>query len=235
MPPNENIKDFEFSKRLGNIKGVLFDLDGVLIDSTEGWVLAIEDVLTSEEIPVPDRDTLLKMIAWTTKEQIQAITPDQSLEVITRLTNSVDRYFIENIKENVQLYNGAQLILNILKRVGLKIALVTNNSRVLTFEILEAFKLFDYFDEIITQDDVINPKPAPDPILEVIDRLKISKQDVFFVGDSMSDITACQAAGVRCIILERTTLESDFFKNLENREELIILKDLFQVKDLLEL
>ncbi|MHA1226314.1 MAG: HAD family hydrolase [Candidatus Hodarchaeales archaeon] len=219
----------ELENRLKKTKGVLFDLDGVLVDSTESWIIAIEEILKKEDVAIPTRTTLIRMIAKTTYEQLQELCQDKSSEEIRPLTDMVDSYFIKNIEENVKIFEGSHLILSILKKLGFKLAIVTNNNRELTKKILDLFNLQHYFDEVITLNDVVAPKPDPDPIIRGINKLRLEKEDVIFVGDSPSDLEASQAANVLFVLLER---QGVIFDSLEVTGEFFVVKDLFELKKL---
>jgi len=221
----------EFKEVIKRKKGVLFDLDGVFIDSTEAWILAIREVLKEEGYSAPSASKLKRLIAKTTEEQIQEIiSNDLSIKEIKRLAELVDDCFIKIIRTNVKLFDGSHLLLSLLKNNDLLIGVVTNNRREVTRKLLEAFNLLQYFNCIITLDDIITPKPDPTSVLRASQELGLKKEEVIFVGDSPSDLEASLAAGIPFILLKR---KNAVFESLEITGDFFVVRDLFELKSIL--
>ncbi|MDR2725284.1 MAG: HAD family hydrolase, partial [Candidatus Adiutrix sp.] len=96
---------------------------------------------------------------------------------------------------------GAIDLLNDLKKKGLSLALATNRDR--PWEALASVGLAPYFDSAVGAMEVLRPKPAPDMLRLVMERLQADPDQTIFVGDAPSDMTAAARAGVRGVgILE---------------------------------
>ncbi len=83
--------------------------------------------------------------------------------------------------------------------MGLRLAIVTSKHRRGTLRGLELCGLTSRFEEIVTPEDVVHPKPHPEPVLTALERLGVGPREALFVGDSPHDVVAGRAAGVRTV------------------------------------
>ena len=102
---------------------------------------------------------------------------------------------------DVILYPSAKKTLRALRYKGIKLALVTNKNRAGVIEQLKLFKLEHYFTAIIGNEDVVNPKPAPDGLLLAAEKLGLSIEDVMFIGDSTYDYESSKNANIHCALV----------------------------------
>ena len=76
-----------------------------------------------------------------------------------------------------------------------KLALVTNRGSS-TIRLLDHFNIRNYFDVVVTANDVLHPKPSPEPIRLALKKLKVKSSEAIYVGDAMSDSIAAKRAKV---------------------------------------
>ena len=74
--------------------------------------------------------------------------------------------------------------------------MVTNSGRKAATSVLRRNELLEFFDLVLTRDDVPAMKPSPEGILKALSRLSIPKKDSLYVGDSIYDVLAAREAGV---------------------------------------
>jgi len=89
--------------------------------------------------------------------------------------------------------------LTILKNSGFSLAAVSNRMRESLLESLKATKIFDYFDIIVSADDVSNPKPHKDHLLAALKKLKVKPTHSYMVGDTEQDVLAGKNAHVKTV------------------------------------
>lgn len=172
---------------------VLFDLDGVLVDSVEVWYKTFNKALESVGKESVSRDLFFNDIfGESTQEDISRFFPGFT-EV--ELFELYGKFFWECIGD-VKVFDGVKPVLDKLKTAGLKTALVTNSQRDIAEEILGNTGLAKYFDVVVAGDDVDSGKPDPAMINLALEKLGLDPSDALFVGDTVWDIEAGQAAGV---------------------------------------
>jgi HAD superfamily hydrolase (TIGR01549 family) len=160
------------------LKGVIFDLDGTVVDVAYDWS-RIKAELGTQGIPILTYLSGLKEPEKSRKQKI------------------LEGYEAEGAKK-AQLKRGMRRFLNLLAQYGVKKALVTNNSRE-TVEFLQ--RKFDLkFDCVISREGG-HWKPSGAPFIDALDKLGLMKEDVAVVGDSVFDIKAGREAGIEKIFL----------------------------------
>jgi HAD superfamily hydrolase (TIGR01549 family) len=107
------------------------------------------------------------------------------------------RFYSEHHASMAFLHQGMDELLAFLKRKGVKLAVFTGKGRRTAMVTLEKLAIKDFFDVIVSGNDVVHHKPHPEGILRVLDILAVDANEALMVGDSLSDVSASKAAGVR--------------------------------------
>jgi len=170
-------------------KAVLFDLDGVLVDTYEVWLHLLNDVARRLGYPEIRRDAYHE--SW-----------GQGIEV--DVGNFYPRHTVEQIREEYSLRYGDHLgHLKVmegaeaaLRGLALPKAVITNSPAALARRALSIAKLEGFFQTVVGCDEVAHSKPAPDMVLEACRRLGVRPEEALVVGDSRFDEGAARAAGV---------------------------------------
>jgi len=204
-------------KKEKRIEAVLFDLDGVLINSFESWYQAFNDMLRAYRKEEMSREEFTDK-CW---------GPDLKHNLAElNLDEEAGKYCItEQLKLTalIKLFPGVKEVLNrIREEYKLKIGLVTNTPKKNVHRILEHFHLFGYFDVIVTGDDVKNGKPDAEMVIEACEKLKTKPENVILVGDTESDFMAGKSAGCT-VIGVRSKSAGDM--HIENLHELFAVLD----------
>lgn len=171
--------------------GVLFDLDGTLIDSNYQHVAAWAEALRSARIVIPlwkihrrigmSGKSFLKELLREMPGKIKNLNLDQ----LESKHDSVFRRFIPRLSP----LPGANDLLKHLARQRIRIAIATTGGRAQTDRLLQQLQLPKNI-EIITGDDVEKAKPSPDIFVAAAERLQVAIGDCIVVGDSTWDMLA---------------------------------------------
>ncbi len=176
----------------------IFDLDGTLIDSSNVLANAINYVRSHFKLKPLPKEYIIEQINNPNSNW------SQSFYNIPYATNTHEllfkEYYAKNHDKELILFDGIGDMLKNLKVSSIKLAVATNGYRDSTIRALTHLKIKDYFDEVVTYEDVSKPKPSPDMIFEVINRLN-SKRAIF-IGDSQRDLLASKAANVEFILVD---------------------------------
>lgn len=179
---------------------VIFDLDGTLVEFKYRFKEAKMGVLKLlDEIGISlPRDVLSKSTQDIFDEIVTQAERSGILgvdEVMKQVNEVIDTYEMQ-AAQSTQLFEDTLSVLETLKKMGLKLALVTNNGRKATDFMLKRFGLEGFFDVIVTRNDGFRLKPYPDGLKWVLRRVDVSESRAIFVGDSPIDVEAGRAAGV---------------------------------------
>lgn len=184
-----------------NIRGIAFDLDGTLVDSSLGLSQAIDMALYAMELPAAGEERVITWIGNGADILIQraltwALKDNQpSLDQLMMARKLFDRFYAETVEEGSFLFPEVVTTLSALKDKGLLLGVVTNKPTPFVMPLLESFGIAEDFQVIIGGDDVKQKKPHPEALFNTMDAMKLSADELLFVGDSRNDIQAAQAAG----------------------------------------
>jgi pyrophosphatase PpaX len=212
------------------IKAVFFDLDGTLVDTFESIVISFNEALKALGAGPVDREILVESIGAPHDVTLRKIVPGASREELNEATSVFRKTRAEITDKYTKVLPGVPELLKNLKSKNIKTGVVTTTTRQMTEHILKAANLYDFFDVLITRDDVKNLKPDPEPIINAIDKLNLNKDECIMVGDHPNDIISAKTASVKVAaipnVYDKKTLEKykpDYiFKNIIDVESVIL-------------
>lgn len=177
----------------------LFDLDGTLIDSSPCHERSYLIALGEEHPELAKTFDYVLYKGKSTKETFVELGIEE-IEAVTKLTQkkqSIYREMIEN--GDVLAFPAALEFLRDLKETERRICLVTGASRRSAESSLTKLGLRQYFEGLVTGDEIEKTKPAPDLYLKCLDEYKINAVDAIVIEDSLLGVQAAQAAGLNVI------------------------------------
>ncbi len=186
---------------MSKIKGVIFDLDGTLIDTLEGYIEAFNHGIKRFGLEPISREKLATFLnrALALETILIEIFPATFQDNEARsqcLAEIVDAYF-ELQERNVSLKPGVAEVLSQLKETGVKIGIVTGRTTSGETKRLELRRLgIDQFIDCMVTAAEAPRKPAPDGIIKCAQQLGLSPAECIAVGDSQADIITGKAAGL---------------------------------------
>jgi len=192
-----------------DIKAVIFDVDGTLIDSMWIWKQVDIEFLGKRGIPLPER---LQM-------EIEGMSYSETAVYFKERFNLPES--LEEIKEewrlmaedyykwHIQLKSGAKEFLKLLYDKGLTLGIATSNSRELVDCMLANHGIRKYFSNIRTSCEVEKGKPYPDVYLKVAEDMGIDPCRCLVFEDTLSGVMAAKSAGMRVFAMaDEISLES---------------------------
>ena len=184
------------------MKAVLFDFDGTIINTND----LIREGLNSFAERYRGYRLLeeehKKMVGRPLEEQMKYINSEKW----QLMTNHFKIWYNHHHNEKTCAFPGIHRLLNTLRENGTRMAIVTNNGKASLEMGIRHLGLENYFEQIITRDDIENTKPAPDGIFETLSRMNLDIKDVIFVGDTANDILAAKNAGVLSAMVGWSTI-----------------------------
>lgn len=192
------------------IRLLIFDLDGTLIDSSQDITNAINYAITPFRAkPLTVSEIKERVGSGITKLIESIVTSEQKEEAIRRFLEYYSAHLLDNTKE----YPDVKEIL--LKLGNYKKAVVSNKREALSKRCLEGLGLLEFFDVVLGSDSVPEKKPSPMPVLEVLRRLGVSKDEAVVIGDSNYDIESAHSAGVKIIAVTYGYRPKEVLKNAD--------------------
>ena len=174
---------------------VLFDLDGTLIDSVRLILDSYHHTMAAHGLPERTDDEWLVGLGTPLRVQFGPWAADQA--TMDALVATYRDYNLGNHDLRVTAYPGVVRMVDALRARGLKTGLVTSKNRTGAERGLQVVGLASTMDVLVGADDVVNPKPHPEPVLKALDTLGVDPRQAIYVGDSTHDMHSGRAAGVR--------------------------------------
>lgn len=196
---------------MANTYGILFDLDGTLVDNEHVKATAFSRAI--EQLGGKSNPTIYEKVMGMSGPVIRNQFIVESMAQIDS-----DEYFelYKSIYENLlqtelKIRPGVVRFLSDLKSAGLKLAVVSSAYKGVVNCIIETLGLAQYMDTVITGDDVINKKPNPDCFLMALERINIPQGQIVVFEDSEAGLKAAQNAGLLSLGIRHSYNQSHDF------------------------
>lgn len=175
----------------------LFDLDGTLIDSIELILNSAKHAFTGRSGHVPDEAEWLSGVGIPLATMFRRYARDE--DDVGALIAKYREYQLEHHDRLTRCYDQVVETVDFLRAAGHPCAIVTSKTGWLAKRGLDHVGLGQHFDVIVGCDSCERHKPEPEPVLMALDRLGYEPGNAVFVGDSVHDMLAGNAAGVTTI------------------------------------
>jgi HAD superfamily hydrolase (TIGR01509 family) len=181
------------------IDAVVFDMDGVLVDTEHLWD-EVREQLTTEWGGTYTPEAQEAMMGMSSTEWSRYLHETVGLRESPATINAeVVRRMLELYETELPVVQGAPEAVRRLKAAGLRLAVASSSNRELIDAVLRRLELAASFDATVSSEEVARGKPAPDVYREAACRLGVDPSRCAAVEDSASGIGAAHAAGLRVI------------------------------------
>jgi len=211
------------------LQGVLFDMDGVLVDSESFICKAAVEMFEENGLTVKKED-FIPFVGTGENRYIGGVAEKYNfpinIEHVKARTYEIYEVFIKN---KIQALPGAKDFIEQCRKRSLKLALVTSADKVkMLINLKEIGIPTSKFDVLINGLDVERKKPFPDIYLKAAGELELKPENCLVVEDAISGVKAAKAAGMRCLALltsfnEKNLIGSDWIvQNLKSAPEEVL-------------
>ena len=180
---------------LRDISLIIYDLDGVLIDSTEAIIHSFHTSISEADINPPPDEELKKLIGYPLREIYRMILPPERKHEVEEFKEAFRRTFSEVCTQETTLLHGVKETLTELNDRGYIQCVATNKHSELAVMILRHLGVMKNFSRIIGANDVPNPKPAPDMINKLVQEYSQDTTRTVFIDDTTIGLQAGRDAG----------------------------------------
>jgi HAD superfamily hydrolase (TIGR01509 family) len=191
------------------ISAVIFDLDGTVLDNEDEYGIAFNKVLKSLGIDsgtdYPQVGSIGVHENWPILIAKYKIKTNKTIEELARATQ--DNYLDE--LDQITLKPGIEEFIKNLKASGIQTALATSNNWFIVQEDFDRLKIDHYFDYVVTAEEVLEKKPAPNIFLKAAEKLSVEPKACLVMEDAPAGVKAAHAAGMKVIGLARSDESED--------------------------
>lgn len=199
------------------IKAVIFDMDGVLIEAKDWHYEALNRALKLFGYEINRFEHLTSYDGLPTSMKLKKLTLEKGLPVQLHsfINEMKQQYTVSMIQNLCRPRFNHEYALSKLKSEGYKLAVGSNSIR-MTIEIMMNYaKLTDYFDFMLSNQDVKNPKPDPEIYLTAISKMDLKPENCLIIEDNENGIKAATASGAHLLVVK--TVDDVNYDNIKNR------------------
>jgi HAD superfamily hydrolase (TIGR01509 family) len=193
-----------------NIQAIIFDMDGVIIDSEPSHLQAELQTCKDFGIDIPTSEwegfkgrRAIEIFTFINDNYANgAHNPEELIAHKTRLVCAL-------VRNQVKAIDGSMEFIKFISKKYKKIALATSTNHIVQATVFDKFGLHPYFSAIVTGTDVKHGKPHPEPYLLAAGKLEVQPSQAIVVEDSISGIKSAKSAGCQVLAITTSHLKED--------------------------
>lgn len=208
-----------------NIKTILFDLDGTLIDTNE---LIIASFLHTLDEYFPNeykREDVIPFMGPSLRETFEQLNP----RAVDEMIDTYRAYNIAHHDNLVTEFSGVYTTVEKLAKENYQMAIVTTKKHDVALKGLQLMNLQPFFSNIVAYDDVEKTKPDPEPIYKALHFLKSKPEEAIMIGDNYHDIVAGKNAGTKTAGVAWSLKGKDFLEQYKPDYMLETMEDILSI------
>ncbi len=190
-------------------KAIIFDMDGIIIDSEPIW--KVVNIQIYGEFDIYMDDTIYEKIIGRTEEEVfrpflkeKGYSGKELEDLNLKAMKRRREVFLEYAKSKLQLFPKAKEKIIELHENGYKLAIATSSFKELLELVVDKFEIREYFDLLYSAEDVKKGKPNPEIYLKTMNKLDVKPSETIIIEDSIQGLEAAKASGAFCIAVETT-------------------------------
>lgn len=208
------------------IRAILFDCDGVLIDSFNSNLVFFQSLMTQAGHTPPTADMYKKYFAVPLRGVVEGLLAKESKEEIERVFKMGLEWRTVGYRDDLLTSpEGMEAVIKKLANIY-TLAVVTSRIRGSVFSGHTLKPVEKYFKTAVYYEDTKKHKPDPEPLLLATKKLHVKPEECIYIGDAHTDRVAADAAGMKIILYNKTKPDGDVpwtpeFKNLLHLVEIL--------------
>lgn len=183
---------------MGNIKLIIFDLDGTLVDAYAAIESSFNHVMRKLGLKPKSASLIRRAVGWGDANLLKPYLGGHNL----RRALSIYRLHHEHsLLKQSRLYPAVRPLLRKLKARGYKLAVASNRPTRFSLILLRHLRIIEFFDYVLCADKLKRGKPHPEILNKIIRKFGVKKPQVLYVGDMVIDAQAGRSSGVKTVIV----------------------------------
>ncbi len=183
-----------------DMKLIIFDLDGTLVNSLEDLADAANSALKKRGFPIHETEKFRYFVGNGIPKLIERVLPEDKRVPVTmaEVKADFDAYYHSHYADKTKPYAGINELLSALKSRGYILAVASNKADEFTKAIVNSF-FNGIFSIAAGSSEGIARKPAPDIVYKIMEEAGADKKNTILIGDSNVDVMTAKNAGIKCI------------------------------------
>jgi len=202
---------------MNNIKLVIFDLDGTLVDAYIAIIRSFNYTLKKLRLPKKDDLTIRRAVGWGDKQLLAPFIKKRDMPKAIFLYRAHHK---KALLKYSHLFANVKYVLNYLKKKGYKLAVASNRPTKFSLILIRHLGIEKYFDYCLCSDRLKHGKPNPEILRKIIMKFYLKPDEALYIGDMTIDAQAGRRARVRTVIV--TTGSSTLAEIKREKPQLII-------------
>lgn len=198
------------------IKAIVFDMDGVLVDAKDWHYEALNRALNLYGKNISREEHLSVYDGLPTKKKLEMLSERHGFDIpLHQVINDLKQmYTLDLVEVYCEPSTGHIEALSRLKEEGYRLGVASNSVRNSVETMMKRCELSEYLDVMLSNEDVKNAKPAPDIYLKAAEKLGVLPGECLVLEDNKNGIEAARAAG--CHVLVVATTADVNYQNIKN-------------------
>jgi len=211
-----------------NIKLIIFDLDGTLIDAYKAINSSFNYVMRKLSLKPISASTIRRAVGWGDKNLLKPFVPGNKLNCAVKLYRNHHK---NSLLRHSRLYPYSRFLLQSLKSKGYQLAVASNRPTNFSLILLKHLGINKFFDYMLCADKLKRGKPNPQILNKIVKHFSFNKHQVLYVGDMIIDAQAGRRAKIRTIIV---TGGSSSNLEIKREKPFKIISNINRLRDLLK-
>ncbi len=181
------------------IKAVIFDLDGVIVESENAHIEAEKQVLLKHNLVI-SAEELHRYTGTTAKAMFTELIAKYKLATtFEEINHQKEKILLKLLEQDAKPTRGILSLIRELKRRGIRLAIGSSSTRKLIDYVLTKLNITSLFDCVLAAEDVEHSKPNPEIFLRAATKLGVSPDLCLVIEDAKLGVEAAKSAGMKCI------------------------------------
>lgn len=210
-------------------KGIVFDLDGTLVDTAIDLKNALNYTLEQRNFPIATLEQTKEWIGNGMWNLIRRALPDDKKNddnLVDELVEILNTYYTEHCIDESQAYKFTEEVLKEIKNKGIKISVISNKPNKMVHQILDKVFPDITFDYVSGHKEGFNHKPDPGLLLFALEEQGLKPREVILIGDSLTDLKTANNAEIEPILVRngyenQKLIEETEAKKINNFKEIL--------------
>lgn len=185
-------------KKFKDIKLIIFDLDGTLIDAYPAITRSFNFTMRKLDYPAQDSLVIRRAVGWGDENLLRPFVEPKDLRKALLIYRNHHK---QSLIEASRLMRGVKTLLTSLKNKGYKLAVASNRPTKFSLILLRHLNLAKYFSYVLCGDRLKRGKPHPEILNRIMQRFSLKPNQTLYVGDMVIDVQAGRRAKVKTIIV----------------------------------